>query len=1235
MSRTITTKTLYMILIASAMLLILALQASAVDTTTKDPCGNRKIGIVGASNSEDVPGKWSAILKSKCLNSQFFIQAKEGYSPVKQNSELLPKVLANDIDLLIISPSGNGVFQDAAYIAAVKDMAKNAGAKGVQVAVLSITPRKYYCYCSTPKCAFPVSKTNWQQSTCTYKWSEALQKKVDAFNLALLKQKLASSDINYVVDIYTPLQDSSEPGKCGYCGKDGGHLTKSGGEILANTVINTVFKGVQPTTSLITRTCGKHVAAVGDSITVGGSYVVDLRKLCGTSTTIKNEDGNPETSQRGRTTWAKGASGDKFAWGGKRTKEMKKDFADVLATNPDTVIILGGTNDIFGSWESTRVNLLDMYKMAKARNIRVVAVTIPPYKNNDSRKQSVQDNIKKLNNWIMTQSPADIKVNIYDSMVTKGTDDADPNLFGGDLVHPNRRGKAVMAQKIHAALTSTTAPTAPGAPTALTSIPAAVLPKTLYDFIIKSSDGITTVVGIARQNIAIGINKTPPTLAAAAVCLPITADKKYDLDWFKRTYGRNQLEVESQLVNVKFMKEDVRVHRLISPALGCVEQAIKQCAEGKSYTYETIESYSWKPLNADPSLLSTSSFGISLRINLDTNPNSQDNTLTTDIPNCTIDAFKRYGFNWGGDFTKTKSPSHFEFMADPSKIVVQQKVTCPPGTTRVTVPSNSKEAMGSAKTQGITPTGAITNINLATSSTPDSLAGNSDFVWPIPESSGKYWNNIVSCYGFRDLGGGKSFHAAVDVAALQGTPLVAITDGTIHSVCKVPDQCSTCNPLQYRRFKKGDCYRNGKFSTSKCGTCSASDSVCNTNKGRCYGFGSNVVIKHASTLYTHYVHLNKIADGISRGAKVTKGQQIGTVGNTGYSQGNHLHFAVHNKVPQTKTGNAAYPKSGVNPFCYFPDSVLTRLNIKRGSCVPLYGGSGNVVSSTNSRLEKECKLADLSALSGKTPTPAGSVPQNPAAGKTALVQVCRPDAAVPAVKGMTVAKGLACNYCNQGKELLKTLDPSAYASCRGTCCKGACPSDAVVNNNVPFLSQCTASAAGPGEMGPGGDCYYNTWTEAEKKAVKHRSDRYCASACGVAALRMTLKSYNKDKTSKELYCPGPDRIYVPGEGSSTQKIATVAQKTGLTGSGVTWRMNWNDLTSQVKSGKPIVLFVSDIKMGYTERPYKTTGHYVTVYGASDNYVIAHDPGRRASAGKSVVLSKSYVEKAGGRYITVA
>jgi len=56
------------------------------------------------------------------------------------------------------------------------------------------------------------------------------------------------------------------------------------------------------------------------------------------------------------------------------------------------------------------------------------------------------------------------------------------------------------------------------------------------------------------------------------------------------------------------------------------------------------------------------------------------------------------------------------------------------------------------------------------------------------------------------------------------------------------------------------------------------------------GYGQYIVIKHPNKTQTLYAHLSK--NDVVQGQRVTQGQKIGELGNTGRSTGPHLHFEV-------------------------------------------------------------------------------------------------------------------------------------------------------------------------------------------------------------------------------------------------------------------------------------------------------------------------------------------------------
>lgn len=66
------------------------------------------------------------------------------------------------------------------------------------------------------------------------------------------------------------------------------------------------------------------------------------------------------------------------------------------------------------------------------------------------------------------------------------------------------------------------------------------------------------------------------------------------------------------------------------------------------------------------------------------------------------------------------------------------------------------------------------------------------------------------------------------------------------------------------------------------------------------GYGHYVRVAHAGTVSSLYAHLDKIS--VTVGQKIEKGQEIGTIGMTGWTTGPHLHFELNEGI---KTINPA------------------------------------------------------------------------------------------------------------------------------------------------------------------------------------------------------------------------------------------------------------------------------------------------------------------------------------------
>lgn len=114
---------------------------------------------------------------------------------------------------------------------------------------------------------------------------------------------------------------------------------------------------------------------------------------------------------------------------------------------------------------------------------------------------------------------------------------------------------------------------------------------------------------------------------------------------------------------------------------------------------------------------------------------------------------------------------------------------------------------------------------------------------------------VSSNYGMRrhPILGYRRMHSGLDFKASYGTPIYAVSDGTV------------------------------QFA------------------GRNGGHGNYVRISHGGGLATGYSHMSRIA--VSNGSRVRRGQVIGYVGSTGLSTGPHLHYEMY------RNGQAVNPSS--------------------------------------------------------------------------------------------------------------------------------------------------------------------------------------------------------------------------------------------------------------------------------------------------------------------------------------
>lgn len=126
----------------------------------------------------------------------------------------------------------------------------------------------------------------------------------------------------------------------------------------------------------------------------------------------------------------------------------------------------------------------------------------------------------------------------------------------------------------------------------------------------------------------------------------------------------------------------------------------------------------------------------------------------------------------------------------------------------------------------------------------DTTLGGGALQWPLPVAG-----TITSPQGYRTdpITGEVSYHSGTDIAAPEGTPILAAADGTV----------TIANALD--------------------------------SWGGSYGY--HVKLDHGGGLTTLYAHCSSIC--VTVGQQVKAGQVIAYVGHTGRATGPHLHFEIH------------------------------------------------------------------------------------------------------------------------------------------------------------------------------------------------------------------------------------------------------------------------------------------------------------------------------------------------------
>jgi murein DD-endopeptidase MepM/ murein hydrolase activator NlpD len=134
-----------------------------------------------------------------------------------------------------------------------------------------------------------------------------------------------------------------------------------------------------------------------------------------------------------------------------------------------------------------------------------------------------------------------------------------------------------------------------------------------------------------------------------------------------------------------------------------------------------------------------------------------------------------------------------------------------------------------------------------------------DAVFPVNNGC-----KVAFVYGYSKEYGTK-FHKGIDIHAVNDTTVYCAVSGTVDVT---NNSCSHLNS-----------YKKGEPDYHKC------------NHGET--FGNSVYIKGDDGLYYKYGHLKKNSIIVKPGQRVEAGQALATIGSSGFSTGEHLHFQVN------------------------------------------------------------------------------------------------------------------------------------------------------------------------------------------------------------------------------------------------------------------------------------------------------------------------------------------------------
>lgn len=210
-----------------------------------------------------------------------------------------------------------------------------------------------------------------------------------------------------------------------------------------NSILNDLIPNItlpatsQPAITQASNVSSKRVLCLGDSITAHGGYINRLKELSNNKIEFV-----------------------KAATVGHKTSQMLKRITDPTAegyvklSEYDTIIVMGGVNNIWAGEKSIKDDLTQIFTIAK-RNLKapakIIMLTILPYKGYSTWKSSYHDTILNVNDYFKKNSKGLID-NVVDTFKVLSDPSDQQRMFPdftSDKLHPNNTGHKKMGELIY------------------------------------------------------------------------------------------------------------------------------------------------------------------------------------------------------------------------------------------------------------------------------------------------------------------------------------------------------------------------------------------------------------------------------------------------------------------------------------------------------------------------------------------------------------------------------------------------------------------------------------------------------------------------------------------------------------------------------------------------------------------------------------------------------------------